>query len=145
MDIWLRIFENLSQDSCYIVRKNVACCLHEVIRVLGKSIHLLKNQIIHLLLDDAEEVLENLIPNLGTILELLYENGLISNDQIVPTGLELGRALTKCQQDIFKKNNWRFKVIFLKELERLPNYFPSTYIHQYFTPVVLNVILKEVL
>lgn len=99
---------------------------------------------VKLLRDDSEEVLDSLVPNIGTTLEFLCVGGVLSRENIAPGTLEVSRALLKCQADIFRYNNWRRKMIFLEQLECLPNVIESDFIHQHFTSVILKLTINAV-
>ena len=53
--------------------------------MLGSSSSVLKPELIRLLRDDAEEVLQALVPHLGKILVLLAKAGTFSPDLMVST------------------------------------------------------------
>lgn len=59
-------------------------------------------------------------------------------DTPVQATLDIGRAMLKCQSEAFRTNNWRMKESLLVQWECLPMCFPSDFIHQHFSPVVLN-------
>lgn len=40
MVLWESIFRDLSGDPCYLVRKAVACCIHETTRILGTKLNI---------------------------------------------------------------------------------------------------------
>lgn len=56
----------------------------------------------------------------------------------------MGKALLKCENEIFNTNNWRLSKLMLEQLEILPKCFPSDYIYTYFVPVILNRALNAV-
>lgn len=95
--------------------------------------------------DDAEEVLEMLVPHIGETLQQLCINGVLSRESSTPSTLEITRALLKCQVELSKTHNWRIKTEFLQQMEYLTNCIPSDFIHQHFTPVMLNCVLEAVL
>lgn len=90
-------------------------------------------------------MLQALVPNLGTILSLLGQNGILSKDKADQTTMEIGRALLKCQLELTKGYNWRLLTTLLEQLERLPECMPADFIHQHFTPVLVGNILNGVL
>ncbi|XP_023021744.2 serine/threonine-protein phosphatase 4 regulatory subunit 4 isoform X2 [Leptinotarsa decemlineata] len=139
---WYMIFKDLAGDPCYIVRKTVAGCIHEITRILDKESKLIVIDIVKLLRDDAEEVLDVLVPNIGNTLELLASTGILSREQTSQTTLEIGRALLKCQVEIFRYYNWRRKMEFLKQLEQLPICVSADFIHQHFAPLVLKLTVE---
>lgn len=94
--------------------------------------------IVRLLRDDAEEVLQTLVPNIGTTLVELCKSGILSKERADQATMEIGRAMLKCQLELTKGYNWRLLSTYLAQLERLPQAIPSDFIHQHFTPVVLS-------
>ncbi|KAJ8980634.1 hypothetical protein NQ317_011710 [Molorchus minor] len=138
LNTWYSVLKDLAGDPCYIVRKTVAACIHEITRILGNENKYVASDLIKLLRDDAEEVLDSLVPNIGVTLELLANSGVLSKDSATHSSLEISRALLKCQVELFKYHNWRRKLAFLQQLEHLPNCMPSDFIHQHFTSVVLK-------
>lgn len=103
---------------------------------------MIKNDLIKLLKDDNEEVLQGLIPHVSETLELFVQSQTISKDTIDLPVMELGRALLKCEGEIFNTNNWRLSSLMFQQLETLPKCFPSDYIYTYFVPLALNRALK---
>lgn len=97
-----------------------------------------------LLRDEAEEVLDALVTNIATTLELLTETGILCVENVTQNTIEIARALLKCQVEIFKYHNWRRKTNFLQQLECLPMCMPNDFIHQHFTQVVAALSLDAV-
>lgn len=79
-----------------------------------------------------------IVPHISSILDLFYTHGLISRDSINPSTLEICRGLMKCQMEITKGINWRLLTRLLYQLEYLPNCVPGDFIHQQFTPTLIN-------
>ncbi|XP_053596607.1 serine/threonine-protein phosphatase 4 regulatory subunit 4-like isoform X4 [Microplitis demolitor] len=139
VDQLLPTFTDLSADPYYLVRRTIACGIHEVAKILGPKNHLIRNELIKLLKDDHEQVLQGLIPQLSITLELLTQSHALGMEQLESSSvLELGKALMKCENEIFNTNNWRLSKLILQQLEILPKCFPSDYIYTYFVPVALN-------
>ncbi|XP_064215924.1 serine/threonine-protein phosphatase 4 regulatory subunit 4 isoform X2 [Tribolium castaneum] len=142
LELWHTIFSGLANDSCYIVRKTTAACMHDIAKILGPQCKIIKDDLIKLLRDDAEEVLQQLVPHVGPTLELLCANGVLSREANTPACLEIARGLLKCQNELAKSYNWRIKSNFLQQLERLPFCMTSDFIHQHFSPVILSCVLE---
>ncbi|XP_063920691.1 serine/threonine-protein phosphatase 4 regulatory subunit 4-like isoform X2 [Zophobas morio] len=142
LELWHSVYSGLANDSCYLVRKTTAACVFQVAKILGPQSKVIKDDIIKLLRDDAEEVLQMLVPDVGPTLELLCTHGVLSRENTLPSCLEITRALLKCQAELSKSYNWRIKSNFLQQLERLPNCMPSDFIHQHFSPVILGCVLE---
>uniref|UniRef100_A0A0C9REH0 PPP4R4_0 protein n=1 Tax=Fopius arisanus TaxID=64838 RepID=A0A0C9REH0_9HYME len=141
-DMLLPILTDLSSDPYHLVRRNVACGLHEIARIMGDKNGSIKCDFMKLVKDDNEQVLQGLVPNIGKTLQLFVESQTISKDSIDLPVMEMGRALLKCEGEIFGTNNWRLSSLMFQQLEVLPKCFPSDYIYNYFVPVALNRALK---
>nr|CAH7758066.1 unnamed protein product [Callosobruchus chinensis] len=135
---WYGVFKALAADPCYIVRKTVAGCIHEVIKILDTSCALVVPDIVKLMSDDNEEVLDSLVPHISAILLQLNAAGVLTAEESRQTTVDIGRALLKCQAGVFKCYNWRRKMAFLQQLECLPVCFSVDFIHQHFTMLVLK-------
>ncbi|CAH1124911.1 unnamed protein product [Ceutorhynchus assimilis] len=131
-------FRALAADPCYIVRKAVASCFADVVRILGHSNKIVIIDFTKLLRDEDEEVLHALIPNIASILESFTYVGVLQRDTIFQATSDICRAMQKCHEDAFKTNDWRMKECSLRQWEFLPNSFPSDFIHQHFSTMVLN-------
>ncbi|KAJ8681033.1 hypothetical protein QAD02_016820 [Eretmocerus hayati] len=139
INVLLPTFRNLANDSFYLVRRTIACSLHEVVKVLGSKSGLIKPELIRLLKDGHEEVLQGLIPNISIILENLLQNQLL--DYSESSTVDLGRALIKCEAEVSRTNNWRLSALMLNQLEVLPKCFPSDFIYTYLVPNVTKKVL----
>ncbi|XP_060519685.1 serine/threonine-protein phosphatase 4 regulatory subunit 4-like isoform X2 [Cylas formicarius] len=140
---WHQIFKDLAADPCYLVRKAIANAFAEVTKILGQHNKQIMLEFAKLLRDEDEEVLQSLVSHMGITMELFASTGVLNRNVPVQATLEIGRALIKCQGEVFKTNNWRLKETLLKQMERLPVCMPSDFIHQHFTPIVLSAILGE--
>lgn len=165
-DILYSIFRYLAADPCYIVRRTLAASIHEIIKILGEVIfdcrrweiisdcrlmHLsgpenktIRSDFVRLLRDDAEEVLQALVPHIGITLELFSACGALSKCIANNITVEIGRALVKCQLELMKGTNWRLLEQFLHQLECLPNFMPAEFIHQHYTPSILGIAVAGV-
>nr|CAI5835735.1 unnamed protein product [Callosobruchus analis] len=135
---WYGVFKELAADPCYIVRKTVAGCLHEVLKILDTSCALVVPDIVKLMSDDTEEVLDSLVPHISAILLQLNAAGILTAEDGRQATVDIGRALLKCETGVFKCYNWRRKMAFLQQLECLPVCFSVDFIHQHFTNLVLK-------
>ncbi|XP_014210936.1 serine/threonine-protein phosphatase 4 regulatory subunit 4-like [Copidosoma floridanum] len=134
-------FRNLASDSYYMVRRTIACSLHEIINVLGRESGLIKPELIRLLKDDNEEVLQGLIPHVSGILENLLQHHLVRADQMESSTVDLGKALIQCEAQISLTNNWRLSALMLGQFEILPRCLSSDFIYAHLVPVVSNRVL----
>ncbi|CAH1113299.1 unnamed protein product [Psylliodes chrysocephalus] len=135
---WYITFKDLAADPCFIVRKTVAGRMFDITKILGPEGKIILPDLLKLIRDDSEEVLDVLVPNIGSTLALLASVGYLSKEQTTQATLDTGRALLKCQSEIFKYYNWRRNKTFLEQLEKLPLCMPPDFIHQHFTPLILK-------
>ncbi|XP_043514034.1 serine/threonine-protein phosphatase 4 regulatory subunit 4-like isoform X2 [Frieseomelitta varia] len=138
----LLTFTALASDHYYLVRRTVACGIHEVAKVLGPKSGHIKTDLIKLLKDNNEEVLQGLVPHIGLTLDCLAESQIIGVDKMDSTVMEIGRALLKCESEIAATHNWRLVSLMHSQLEILPKYFPSDFIYSYFVPMAFFRILN---
>ncbi|XP_011335622.1 serine/threonine-protein phosphatase 4 regulatory subunit 4 isoform X4 [Ooceraea biroi] len=141
VDTLLMVFDALASDHFYMVRRTVACGIHEVARIIGPKNARLKGNLIKLLKDDSEEVLQGLVPHIGLMLESLAESQTIGTDRMDSTLMEIGKALLKCEAEVAGTHNWRLASLMHAQLEILPKCFPSDFIYTYFVPMAFSRIL----
>ncbi|XP_017788028.1 PREDICTED: serine/threonine-protein phosphatase 4 regulatory subunit 4-like [Habropoda laboriosa] len=134
-DALLLTFTALANDHYYLIRRTVACGIHEVAKVLGPKSGRIKPDLVKLLKDNSEEVLQGLVPHIGLTLDCLAESQIIGVDRMDSTVMEIGRALLKCESEIAGTHNWRLTSLMHSQLEILPKYFPSDFIYTYFVPM----------
>ncbi|XP_043787886.1 serine/threonine-protein phosphatase 4 regulatory subunit 4-like isoform X3 [Apis laboriosa] len=140
-DSLLLTFTALASDHYYLVRRTVACGIHEVAKVLGPKSGRIKTDLIKLLKDNSEEVLQGIVPHIALILECLVESHVIGIDKMDSIVMEIGRALLKCESEIAGTHNWRLVSLIHSQFEVLPKYFPSDFIYSYFVPMAFFRIL----
>lgn len=138
MDLFYSIFRDLAVDPCYIVRRTVAAHLHEIVQTLKAQSKNLRTDIVRLLRDDAEEVLQALVPGLGKTLVSLQTYGILSREKQDMCTVDVGRAMFKCHMELTKGYNWRLLCLLLEQMEQVPLCMPSDFIHQQFTPSVIG-------
>jgi hypothetical protein len=131
-------FQNLACDPYFMIRQTVACGLYEIAHMLGSTSSVLKPELIRLLRDDAEEVLQALVPHLGKILVLLAKVGTFSPDFMDAGAMDIGQALLKCEAEISMTTNWRLHAMTLGQLECLPHCMPSDFIYSHFIPIIFD-------
>ncbi|CAH0545637.1 unnamed protein product [Brassicogethes aeneus] len=142
IEMWHMILQDLTGDPCYIVRRAVASTLVKSMTIMGTHSGNFQDSVIKLLKDDAEEVLDALVPNIGFILMIFQSQGLIAKDSINRVSLEVCRALLKCEMELFNVLNWRNQQLFIKQIECLPYCVPSDFIHLHFTPMLFNIAIE---
>ncbi|XP_012349045.1 serine/threonine-protein phosphatase 4 regulatory subunit 4 isoform X2 [Apis florea] len=140
-DSLLLTFTALASDHYYLVRRTVACGVHEVAKVLGPKSGRIKTDLIKLLKDNSEEVLQGIVPHIAIILECLVESHVIGIDKMDSIVMEIGRALLKCESEMAGTHNWRLVSLIHSQFEVLPKYFPSDFIYSYFVPMAFFRIL----
>ncbi|GFG30947.1 hypothetical protein Cfor_04044 [Coptotermes formosanus] len=131
-------FKNLARDPYFMIRQTVACGLYETAQILGSASSVLKSELITLLRDDAEEVLQVLVPHLGKTLVLLAKAGTFSPDFMDSGALDIGQALVKCEAEISMTTNWRLHAMTLGQFECLPHCVPSDFIYSHFIPIIFD-------
>lgn len=104
----------------------------------------MKNEFVRLLRDETEEVLNNLVPRIGTILSLFLTSGTINIERQDPISNEISKALLKCLAHLMKGYNWRLTASLVKEMEILPMVFKSDQINNDFTPQIVRCALYGV-
>ncbi|XP_019864852.1 serine/threonine-protein phosphatase 4 regulatory subunit 4 isoform X2 [Aethina tumida] len=130
--------ENLTGDSCFLIRKNVALNLVNVIKILGPECKNVKGELVKLLRDETEDVLGALIPSLAEILMHFEAYNILSREAVTMLCFDLYRALVKCHLELFSGHIWRMQEQYLAQLECLPFCLPSDFIYQHFVPFILN-------
>ncbi|XP_017777798.1 PREDICTED: serine/threonine-protein phosphatase 4 regulatory subunit 4-like [Nicrophorus vespilloides] len=132
------IFRELAADPCYLVRRSAAGTISKIAITLGNQNKMVKNEFVKLLRDDAVEVLDLLVPTISETLMSFCDNDTLSNTTSNQITSDIGRALFKCQTELSKAYNWRLTVTFLSQLECLPFCMPAEFIHNNFTPVLMD-------
>lgn len=84
------------------------------------------------------------VPHVSSILHLFFTHGLIVRENTNPATLDICRGLMKCQVEITKGTNWRLLTKLLYQFEYLPNCVPGDFIHQHFTPSLVNLAVAGV-
>lgn len=133
-----------TEDFRWVCPKNQPRKLHKFILFQGPLGKALKPDIVRLFKDDAEEVLQMVVPHVSSILDLFHIHGLISRETTNPATLDICRGLMKCQVEITKGTNWRLLTKLLYQFEYLPNCVPGDFIHQHFTPSLVNLAVAGV-
>ncbi|GAB6023261.1 Serine/threonine-protein phosphatase 4 regulatory subunit 4 [Chamberlinius hualienensis] len=126
-------FHNLANDPHSMVRRTIACGIHEIVRLLGANVHLIVGELISLLQDDSLEVIEGVIEHLPVTLELLAkESGNSISERRVE---EVIFAVMECEDAVSRTSNWRLHSQLLEKLSCLPKCLPSAVIFHQFVPV----------
>ncbi|XP_075224826.1 serine/threonine-protein phosphatase 4 regulatory subunit 4-like isoform X2 [Lycorma delicatula] len=129
---------DLTSDPYFYVRRTIAAGMHEVSKILASNNGQITREVIKLLKDDAEEVLQSLVPHLKDILESFCQTKTLMASFVDETAIEITRALRKCESEIASTYNWRLHSLFLQQLEVLPKCMPSDFIYTQFVPLVLK-------
>lgn len=85
-----------------------------------------------------------LVPHISAILDMLCIHGVFMRESTNQSTLDICRGLAKCHSEIAKGTNWRLMTKFLHQLEYLPNCVPGDFIHQNFTPNIVNLAVAGV-
>ncbi|KAL1121949.1 hypothetical protein AAG570_003357 [Ranatra chinensis] len=132
------IFYDLTLDTYYMVRKTIACGLHEVIYLYTKNCAILKPDFLRLLKDESEDVLEGLIPNITECLSHFVRNGVFGHALMDPSTSELVRSLMKCESVIAGTHNWRLHTTLFEQFECLYSVLPSDILFANFVTLLFN-------
>ncbi|BES91762.1 protein phosphatase 4, regulatory subunit 4 [Nesidiocoris tenuis] len=132
----------LNTDSCYAVRRAVAAVIGETCVNLGKSAHLIKNNLLQLLLDESEDVLDTLFPNLAAVIDNLMKIGVYKIDPPPKdtSVADLNKAILRCENVIAPSHNWRLYSMFMSQIECLYKILPSDILfNNYITPFLRRI------
>ncbi|XP_032883601.1 serine/threonine-protein phosphatase 4 regulatory subunit 4 isoform X3 [Amblyraja radiata] len=133
------IFSTLCHDPETLVRRTVATGFHEVIKLLGSSVHLVHKELIVLLQDESLEVLDALLDHLPEILRFVIAGG----DQVgtenkvhIP---DLIPALSMAEQRAATSLKWRIHEKLLLTFACLPQVISSDQIYYKFLPIMFRI------
>ncbi|XP_078262939.1 serine/threonine-protein phosphatase 4 regulatory subunit 4 isoform X2 [Rhinoraja longicauda] len=133
------IFSTFCHDPETLVRRTVATGFHEVIKLLGSSVHLVHKELIVLLQDESLEVLDALLDHLPEILRFVITGG----DQVgtenkvhIP---DLIPALSMAEQRAATSLKWRIHEKLLLTFACLPQVISSDQIYYKFLPIMFRI------
>ncbi|XP_032233153.2 serine/threonine-protein phosphatase 4 regulatory subunit 4 isoform X2 [Nematostella vectensis] len=130
-------FNALGGDPHALVRRTIACGIHEVAKLLGSNAGLIQQDLGLLLKDESIEVLQGLIHNLPESLECLATCGLTSKlnnlSDVIP-------SLVACELAIASSSNWRLHVELLEKFACFPNCLSSDQIYYKFVPLLFRLL-----
>ncbi|XP_067894839.1 serine/threonine-protein phosphatase 4 regulatory subunit 4 isoform X3 [Heterodontus francisci] len=132
-------FSTLCHDPETLVRRTVATGFHEVIKLLGSSVHIVHKELIALLQDESLEVLDALLDHLPEILRFVITGGDhvgAENKVHVP---DLIPALSVAEQRAATSLKWRIHEKLLLTFSCLPQVISSDQIYYKFLPIMFRI------
>ncbi|KAK9507679.1 hypothetical protein O3M35_007482 [Rhynocoris fuscipes] len=102
-------------DPCFVVRKAIASCFHEICTIFWSNYVFLKDEFGLLCRDDSVDVLDALLPTLYSIMEIFLHNNVFKQDPHDETLGSFLKSLLKCEGTLSKGYRWRSYVTFLKQ------------------------------
>ncbi|XP_033892676.3 serine/threonine-protein phosphatase 4 regulatory subunit 4-like isoform X3 [Acipenser ruthenus] len=134
-------FSSLCHDPEISVRRTTANGFHEVVKLLGSSVHLIQKELIALLQDDSLEVLDALMDNLQEILELVTSKGEGAGSESKQVNVpDLIPALNAAEQKAATSLKWRIHEKLLQKYSCLPRVISSDQIYFRFLQRMFTII-----
>ncbi|XP_073972903.1 serine/threonine-protein phosphatase 4 regulatory subunit 4-like isoform X2 [Rhodnius prolixus] len=115
----------LVSDPCYVVRKSIACVFNEVCLIYWKYCNFLKDDFITLCKDDSVDVLDGILPNLYSIMEIFTHNDIFKPDSHDEVLSNLMRTLVKTEMTLNKGHRWRSYLLFIEQTRNFYRFVPS--------------------
>ncbi|XP_061602857.1 serine/threonine-protein phosphatase 4 regulatory subunit 4 [Cololabis saira] len=131
-------FCGLCSDPEVSVRRSAAASFYQVVKLLNSNIHLVHNELLLLLQDDALEVLDALMNHLEETLELLLSTG--ENSTLSNKVQELISALLLAEQKVGCSLRWRLHEKLLQRYSCLARLLPGEVLHQSFSPRIFSIL-----
>ncbi|XP_069772279.1 serine/threonine-protein phosphatase 4 regulatory subunit 4 isoform X2 [Narcine bancroftii] len=132
-------FSSLCHDPETLVRRTVATGFHEVIKLLGPSVHIVHKELIALLQDESLQVLDALLDHLPEILRFIISGGdhvPTENKVHIP---DLIPALSMAEQRAATSLKWRIHEKLLLTFSCLPQVISSDQIYYKFLPIMFRI------
>ncbi|CAB3981124.1 serine threonine- phosphatase 4 regulatory subunit 4-like [Paramuricea clavata] len=137
-------FHALVTDRKSVVRRTISCGFHEIIKLLGSSVHCLQPELHILLMDESFQVLEGVISNLNIVLTALSNGGRSSLPESKLNNLsELIPPVITCEHTVSQSNNWRVHEQLLGKFASFVKCFTSDQIYYKFVPVLFDVLHRN--
>ncbi|MGH0173467.1 UNVERIFIED_CONTAM: hypothetical protein FKN15_070230 [Acipenser sinensis] len=134
-------FSSLCHDPEISVRRTTANGFHEVVKLLGSSVHLIQKELIALLQDDSLEVLDALMDNLQEILEFVTSKGEGAGSESKQVNVpDLIPALNAAEQKAATSLKWRIHEKLLQKYSCLPRVISSDQIYFRFLQRMFTII-----
>ncbi|XP_041070145.1 serine/threonine-protein phosphatase 4 regulatory subunit 4 [Carcharodon carcharias] len=132
-------FSTLCHDPETLVRRTVATGFHEVIKLLGSSVHIVHKELIALLQDESLEVLDALLDHLPEILRFVITGGDHVGSESKVHVPDLIPALSVAEQRAATSLKWRIHEKLLLTFSCLPQVISSDQIYYKFLPMMFRI------
>ncbi|XP_043553105.1 serine/threonine-protein phosphatase 4 regulatory subunit 4 isoform X2 [Chiloscyllium plagiosum] len=132
-------FSTLCHDPETLVRRTVATGFHEVIKLLGSSVHTVHKELIALLQDESLEVLDALLDHLPEILRCVITGGDHPGSETKVHVPDLIPALSIAEQRAATSLKWRIHEKLLLTFSCLPQVISSDQIYYKFLPIMFRI------
>ncbi|XP_078418305.1 serine/threonine-protein phosphatase 4 regulatory subunit 4 isoform X2 [Cetorhinus maximus] len=132
-------FSTLCHDPETLVRRTVATGFHEVIKLLGSSVHMVHKELIALLQDESLEVLDALLDHLPEILRFVITGGDHVGSESKVHVPDLIPALSVAEQRAATSLKWRIHEKLLLTFSCLPQVISSDQIYYKFLPIMFRI------
>ncbi|XP_060684539.1 serine/threonine-protein phosphatase 4 regulatory subunit 4 [Hemiscyllium ocellatum] len=132
-------FSTLCHDPETLVRRTVATGFHEVIKLLGSSVHTVHKELIALLQDESLEVLDALLDHLPEILRCVITGGDHTGSETKVHVPDLIPALSIAEQRAATSLKWRIHEKLLLTFSCLPQVISSDQIYYKFLPIMFRI------
>ncbi|XP_072424381.1 serine/threonine-protein phosphatase 4 regulatory subunit 4 isoform X5 [Chiloscyllium punctatum] len=132
-------FSTLCHDPETLVRRTVATGFHEVIKLLGSSVHTVHKELIALLQDESLEVLDALLDHLPEILRCVITGGDHAGSETKVHVPDLIPALSIAEQRAATSLKWRIHEKLLLTFSCLPQVISSDQIYYKFLPIMFRI------
>uniref|UniRef100_UPI00398F32A9 serine/threonine-protein phosphatase 4 regulatory subunit 4 isoform X2 n=1 Tax=Pristiophorus japonicus TaxID=55135 RepID=UPI00398F32A9 len=132
-------FSTLCHDPETLVRRTVATGFHEVIKLLGSSVHIVHKDLVALLQDESLEVLDALLDHLPEILRLIITGGDHVGTESKVHVPDLIPALSVAEQRAATSLKWRIHEKLLLTFSCLPQVISSDQIYYKFLPIMFRI------
>ncbi|XP_067848054.1 serine/threonine-protein phosphatase 4 regulatory subunit 4 [Heptranchias perlo] len=132
-------FSTLCHDPETLVRRTVATGFHEVIKLLGSSVHIVHKELIALLQDESLEVLDALLDHLPEILRFIITGGEHVGAESKVHVPDLIPALSVAEQRAATSLKWRIHEKLLLTFSCLPQVISSDQIYYKFLPMMFRI------
>ncbi|XP_038630744.1 serine/threonine-protein phosphatase 4 regulatory subunit 4 isoform X5 [Scyliorhinus canicula] len=132
-------FSTLCHDPETLVRRTVATGFHEVIKLLGCSVHIVHKELIALLQDESLEVLDALLDHLPEILRFVITGGDHVGSESKVHIPDLIPALSVAEQRAATSLKWRIHEKLLLTFSCLPQVISSDQIYYKFLPIMFRI------
>uniref|UniRef100_A0A0K8SYZ9 Serine/threonine-protein phosphatase 4 regulatory subunit 4 n=2 Tax=Lygus hesperus TaxID=30085 RepID=A0A0K8SYZ9_LYGHE len=134
----LPVLDSLCSDPSAMVRKTISAGFSQIATFLGSNNPSIRINFIKILNDDAEEVLDGLIPQLNMLISMLTQNEFFNPKMEISLISELNPALLKCEGLVSTSHNWRLYCTFLSQIRILADILAPEALHADYTRLLLS-------